>query len=51
MNATNAYLTLWEIDQWLRNKIKYDNREELQEVRDALHEFLDDHSIDLDDLE
>jgi hypothetical protein len=51
INATHAYLALWDMDSWLRNKVKYEDKEVFQEARDALREFLDDYDINLDDIE
>ncbi len=43
-------LALWDMDQWLRSQVKYQGREEFQEVREQLHEILHDSNIDLDRL-
>ena len=58
LKATDAYLVLFDIDNFLREKIKYapdDVKQEVldayQAVRDKLHEILTERSVDLDDLE
>ena len=48
--AEDMAFMLWEYDQALRSKIKYDGKEKLQEARDMLYEHMRDFSIDLDDL-
>jgi len=52
VNGNNWHDAMYELDQWLRGKIKYNNEEFteteeelLQTVRDQLHEVLDDNSI------
>lgn len=48
--ATSMALSLWELDNWLRDQVKYHERDELQDVRDKLHEFLDVNGLNLEDL-
>lgn len=36
-----------ELDNWLRDEVKYRNRENLQEIRDKLSEILQDHGLDI----
>jgi hypothetical protein len=48
IHANNAFMVLWEMDQWLRNEIKYNNREVLQEIRDKLSELMEDVGISFD---
>ncbi|KKQ94741.1 MAG: hypothetical protein UT21_C0012G0003 [Candidatus Woesebacteria bacterium GW2011_GWA1_39_11b] len=50
IKALDVALALFDIDQYLRNKIKYGNRNEFQEVRDAFYEIMDNHDIKLDRL-
>ena len=45
------YLILWELDQYLREQIKYRNREDIQDVRDKLSELMEDNGIDFDRVE
>ena len=44
MDAYNGWrwkLLVQEFDEWLRQQIKYQDKEHLQEARDKLHELLD----------
>ena len=41
-------LSLWDLNQWLRNEIKHKDREELKEIQDKLHEFLEKYEVSLD---
>jgi len=51
--ANKYYSTLWDLDQWLRGVIKYDDslsdEQEVvyQKVRDKLHETLDSNDVSL----
>lgn len=36
-----------EFDQWLRGQIKHGEREDLQPVRDALYEFINEAGLEL----
>ena len=52
-NASTYKTILWEIDQYLRSRIKYEEISEevgdaLQLVRDKLHEELNEHNITMD---
>ena len=38
---------LWNLDEWLREKIKYAGKECLQEARDKLSELCSDEGIDI----
>lgn len=56
-NAEGLYYALWNLDQWLRGAIKYPdddkkklNGKTLQEVRDMLHEFMEDHGCDFEHI-
>ena len=42
--------SLWDMDQWLRAQIKYDQKEYLQEARNELHDILYEHDINLEEL-
>jgi len=46
--ALDLYLSLLDMDLWLRDQIKYHGREELQPVRDKLFEIMDDRDVRLD---
>ena len=53
INVTNAYAVLSAMDCWLRNKTKHvdqDKQPSLEEVREYLHEMLDDYNVSLEDL-
>ena len=41
-------LVVKDLDSFLRNRIKYDDKEELQEVRDYLTSLLEDKNLSLD---
>lgn len=47
VNAANYYESLKEMDEWLRGQIKYQDREELQDIRDKLTEVCHEHDVDL----
>jgi hypothetical protein len=53
--GVDLYLTLWDLDQYLRNKIKHnsDNLSEevleaFDEVRDVIRDILNNHSCSLE---
>ena len=57
VKSTKLAIVLWDMDQHLRNKIKYapdsmspEAYEAFQETRDKLREIMDYNSIDLDEL-
>lgn len=54
-NAGKYYSVLWDIDQYMRNKVKYASddtpelyREAIQMVRDEFWKLMKEHNIDLD---
>jgi hypothetical protein len=49
--ASAIYTTLWDLDQWLRAEIKYQGREQLDEIRDKLRELMNDNHVDFDMVE
>jgi len=55
-NWRNYWLSLWELDQWLRQKVKYDlNIDDLEveaydRVRKTIRNIMDEHGCSLDDL-
>ena len=56
MNATEAYLVLHELDQDLRQTIKYQELTEEVEaiysaIREKLHEYMNRYGVDLNDLD
>ena len=50
VQADRLTFVLWDLDQWLRDQIKYQDNHDVQPVRDKLHEILDDHGLILDTL-
>jgi len=50
VKSLDMALALWDMNQWLRNEIKYSQKEHLQEARDELYRIMDDHRIYLDEL-
>lgn len=57
MKAVDWYLLVWDLDQWLRSKIKYPEehmasatQEMLQEVRDQLHLLMRERGVSLEDM-
>lgn len=48
--AVNFVSALCEIDQWLRQEIKYNDREDLQEIRDKVWEICSDNGVYTEDL-
>ena len=47
-NGFNYYMALVEMDQWLRAEYKYNDREELYEVREKLREIILENNVKLD---
>lgn len=51
VNAGNYYSSLWEMDQWLRSEIKYNDSlteneyETYEKVRDKLREIMSENDI------
>lgn len=55
VSATNAYLVLLGVDDFLRNKMKYNELTEevdaaFQEARDVLSALKNEHGINMNDL-
>ena len=48
--SMNWALVVWDLDSFLRNRIKYDDKEELQEVRDYLTFLLNDKNLSLETI-
>jgi len=49
--SLKMYSTLWELDQWLRSEIKYNDKEHLEVVRGKLMELMNDNRVDFDMVE
>lgn len=47
VKSANIYSILLDIDQWLRSKIKHEDREEFEEVREELHLLMEQHGFNL----
>jgi hypothetical protein len=49
LNGVKYSLVISEVDNWLRDLIKYQNKEtiSIQEVRDKLHEYLNSYNIEV----
>ena len=50
VNAGNLARLVDELNGWLRDQIKYHNRNEFEELRRQLYQMAKDYSLDLDDL-
>ena len=48
-NAEKYLGVLWDLDQDLRGKIKYEDKNELQDIRTTLHDLLREEGINLDE--
>jgi hypothetical protein len=53
VRAMDWALTVWDLDQWLRDKIKHGHRyndadEALEAIRGSLHEILEDKNLTLE---
>ena len=51
VHAMDWALSVEDLERWLRDQVRYHNREELQEVRDMLRDILGGRGIDTDDIE
>ena len=47
-NGFNYYMALVEMDQWLRSEYKYNNNEEMYEVRNKLREIISENNIKIE---
>ena len=47
-NGFNYYMALVEMDQWLRAEYKYNDNEEMYEVREKLREIISENNVKLD---
>lgn len=55
INGTNYSLVLWDLDQWLRNMIKYNPEgypvkeiDAFVKARETLNELMNDHNVVFD---
>lgn len=52
IKATDAYLVLWNLDQWLRERIKFGGAgKEMEECREKLSELMGEQGVGFDELE
>ena len=47
-NVFNYYMALVEMDEWLRSEYKYNDKEEMYEVREKLREIILENNVKLD---
>ena len=47
-NGFNYYMALVEMDEWLRAEYKYNDKEEMYEVREKLREIIFENNVKLD---
>jgi len=47
-NGFNYYMALVEMDQWLRGEYKYNNNEEMYEVRNKLREIISENNVKIE---
>ena len=47
-NGFNYYMALVEMDQWLRAEYKYNDKEEMYEVREKLRQIIFENNVKLD---
>ena len=47
-NGFNYYMALVEMDEWLRSEYKYNDKEEMYEVREKLREIILENNVKID---
>ena len=47
-NGFNYYMALVEMDQWLRSEYKYNDKEDMYEVREKLREIILENNVKID---
>ena len=47
-NGFNYYMALVEMDEWLRSEYKYNDNEEMYQVREKLREIILENNVKLD---
>ena len=56
IKALDMAIVLWDMDQYLRSQIKYNDNltseayDVLEKTREQLREFMNQHNVDLDEL-
>ena len=48
INAFNYYMSLVEMDEWLRTEYKYNGKEDMHEVREKLREIIFENNVKLE---
>ena len=49
VKSDSAYLALFQFDSWIRSEIKHKDKD-YEEVREALHDAMQNYGVSLDDL-
>ena len=47
-NGFNYYMALVEMDEWLRSEYKYNDKEEMYEVREKLRQIIFENNVKLE---
>ena len=47
-NGFKYYLSLVEMDEWLRSEYKYNDKEEMYEVREKLRQIILENNVELE---
>jgi len=47
-NGFNYYMALVEMDEWLRSEYKYNNKEEMYEVREKLRQIILENNVKIE---
>jgi hypothetical protein len=47
-NGFNYYMALVEMDEWLRSEYKYNDKEEMYEVREKLREIILENNVKIE---
>ena len=47
-NGFNYYMALVEMDEWLRSEYKYNNNEEMYEVRNKLRQIISENNVEIE---
>jgi hypothetical protein len=47
-NGFNYYMALVEMDEWLRSEYKYNDKEEMYEVREKLRQIILDNNVKIE---
>jgi hypothetical protein len=47
-NGFNYYMALVEMDEWLRSEYKYNDKEEMYEVREKLRQIIFENNVEIE---